>query len=202
MARRPVEGRGVGSDPERFVDSLSPDLLAGIRRRIRWTAALRGVSLQEDAVDDLAQDLLLRLWERERGVPSEVEDFPAYALRAASNLTVDVLRRHRTKKRTAPTSTTDGGAVLGVPWPLTPEQIAIGRDSLRHELAECRRLLSERQYQMFALIYLAGFSPREVSKRVGLSPGNVHALLSGLRRALGGRGVVLRTRASRSGRGS
>lgn len=196
MARRPVGGRGVGSDPARFVDSLSPDLLAGIRRRIRWTAALQGVSLQEDSAEDLTQDLLLRLWER--GVPSEVENFPAYALRAASNLTVDALRRSRSKKRTSPTDTTDEGAVLGAPWPLTPEQIAIGRDSLRHELAECRRLLSARQYQLFALIYLAGFSPREVSKRVGLSSGNVHALLASLRRALRGGGVVLRPRAARS----
>lgn len=74
MTRRLVEGKGVYSDPDLFTTSLSPDLHASIRRRIRWTAASRGVRLQEDAIDDLAQDLLLRLWER--GVSREVEDFP------------------------------------------------------------------------------------------------------------------------------
>ena len=196
MTRRLVEGKGVGSDPDHFTNSLSPDLHASIRRLIRWTAAVRGVRLQDDAIDDLAQDLLLRLWER--GVPREVEDFPAYVLRAASNLTIDAVRRGRAKKREAPGSTDGEGAVLMAPWPATPEQTAIGRDSLHHKLAECRRLLSARQYRIFALTYLAGFTNREVGAREGLRPGNVDSILFRLRRALGGTGVVIRCRASRS----
>ncbi|HEX4952666.1 MAG TPA: sigma-70 family RNA polymerase sigma factor [Thermoanaerobaculia bacterium] len=198
MTRRPVEGQSVGADPEWFVAGLSPDLLVSIRRRIRWTAATWGVCLRADAVDDLAQDLQLRLWER--GVPREVEDFPAYVLRAASNLTIDALRRRRAKKREAPTSPAGKSAVLGPPWPATPEEMAIGRDCLRQQLAECRRLLSARQYQIFALIYLAGFTHREVSARMGLGPGRVQALLASLRRVLEASGMVLRPRVSRSER--
>ena len=195
MTRRLVEGGGVDADPDHFTTSLSPDLLAGVRRRIRWTAAVRGVRLQDDAVDDLAQDLLLRLWER--GVPREVEDFPAYVLRAASNLTIDAVRRDRAKKRETPASTDCGSAVSGPAWPATPEQTAIGREGLRHKLAECRSLLSARKYRIFALTYLAGCTNREVAASVGLRPGNVDSILFRLRRALKGSGLVPRTRASR-----
>lgn len=196
MARRLADGRGVGSDADCFMTSLSPDLLASIRRLIRWTAAVRGVRLQDDAIDDLAQDLLLRLWER--GVPREVEDFPAYVLRAASNLTIDAVRRGRAKKRESPASTNGESAVLGPCWPATAEQTAIGRDTLHQRLAECRRLLSARQYRIFALTYIAGFTNREVAAKVGLRPGNVDSILFRLRRALGGNGVVIRCRGSRS----
>lgn len=188
MTRRLVEGKGVGTDPERFVSGLSPDLLAGIRRRMRWTAALWGVHLPGDALDDLAQDLLLRLWER--GIPPGVESFPAYALRAAANLTIDAVRRGRAKKREAPTSTAGESAVLGSRWPPTPEQTAIDRDSLRHQLPECRRLLSVRQYQVFALIYLAGFTKEEVGARLGLCPGSVQTILARLRAVLRSGGVL------------
>ncbi|HEX4952689.1 MAG TPA: sigma-70 family RNA polymerase sigma factor [Thermoanaerobaculia bacterium] len=197
MTRRLVEGKGVGTDPDWFVSGLSPDLLAGIRRRMRWTAAQWGARLPGDALDDLLQDLLLRLWER--GIPPEVESFPAYALRAASNLTIDAVRRGRAKKREVPTSTAGEWVALGSTWPPTPEQTAIGRDSLRQQLTECRRLLSARQYQVFALIYLAGFTQQEVGARMGLRPGRVQALLAGLRRVLEASGVV-RSPVSRSAR--
>ena len=196
MTRWLVEGGGVDADPERFMANLGPDLLAGIRRRIRWTAAVRGVRLQDDAVDDLAQDLLLRLWER--GVPREVEDFPAYVLRAAGNLTIDAVRCGRAKKREAPGSADGEGAVLLAPWPATPEQTVMGRETLHQTLAECRRRLSARQYRIFALTYLAGFTNREISAREGLRPGSVDATLFRLRRALGRCGVVLRPRTGRS----
>ena len=196
MARRLADGRGVGSDSDWLVAGLSPDLLAGIRRRIRWTAAVRGVRLQDDAIDDLAQDLLLRLWER--GVPKEVEDFPAYVLRAAANLAIDSVRRGRAKKRETPASLDSESAVLVSTWPATPEQTVIGRDTLRHRLAECRRLFSARQYRIFALSYIAGFTNREIGARDGLRPGSVDATLFRLRRALGRRGLILRPRAARS----
>lgn len=85
--------------------------------------------------------------------------------------------------------------MLGAPGPPTPEQTAIGRNSLRHQLAKCRRLLSAHQYQVFALSCLAGFTSREVSVRVGIRPENVQAALACLRRALGRSGVILRPRA-------
>ena len=196
MTRGLVEGRGVGDDPAWLVSGLSPDLLARVRCRIRWTATVRGVRLQDDAIDDLAQDLLVRLWER--GVPREVEDLPAYVLRAANNLTIDAVRRGRAKKREVPASTEGEKGALVAAWPHTPEQTAIGRDDLHHRLAECRRLLSARQYRIFALTYLAGFTNREVGAREGLRPGTVDSILFRLRRALGGNRVVIRCRASRS----
>lgn len=108
------------------------------------------------------------------------------------------MRRGRAKKREAPASTDGESAVLAPSWPATPEQTAIGRDALHQKLAECRRLLSSRQYRTFALTHLAGFTNREVAAREGLRPGSVDSILFRLRKALGGNGVVIRCRASRS----
>jgi RNA polymerase sigma factor (sigma-70 family) len=190
-----MERQVVRRDADRFVTALSPDLLAGIRRRIGWTARRSGVRLQDHAIDDLTQELLLQLWQR--GVTTAVGDFPAYVLSSAANLTIDALRRRGAKKRLAPETANGNGAMLVAPWPPTPEQAVIGRDELRHHLARCRRLLSARQYRIFTLIYVAGFTSREVGERIGLETSSVDSVLHRLRRALGESGVVIRPRAAR-----
>jgi RNA polymerase sigma factor (sigma-70 family) len=187
-----MERKVVRADADRFVTALSPDLLAGIRRRIWWTARRSGVRLQDHAIDDLTQDLLLRLWER--GVTSAVGDFRAYALCCAANLTIDCLRRRGAKKRSAPGTANGNGAELLPNWPATPEETAIGRDELRHQLAHCRRLLSARQYRIFELVYVAGYTSREVGERIGLHTSSVDSVLHRLRRSLGDSGVVIRPR--------
>jgi RNA polymerase sigma factor (sigma-70 family) len=197
MGRQPIERHVVRADADRFVAALSPDLLAGIRRRIGWTARRSGVRLQPDAIDDLTQDILLRLWQR--SVTSAVGDFAAYAFSSASNLTIDSLRRRRAKKRSAPETANGDGAMLVAPWPPTPEQAVIGRDELRHHLARCRRLLSARQYRIFTLIYFAGFTSREVGERIGLHTSSVDSVLHRLRRTLRENDVVIRPRAARAG---
>jgi RNA polymerase sigma factor (sigma-70 family) len=183
----------VREDADRFVTALSPDLLVGIRRRIGWTARRSGVRLQADAIDDLTQDLLLRLWQR--GTTTAVGDFRAYALCCAGNLTIDALRRRGAKKRSAPGTANGNGAELLPNWPATPEETTIGRDELRHHLAQCRRLLSARQYRIFTLVYVAGYTSREVGERIGLETSSVDSVLHRLRRSLGDSGVVIRPRA-------
>jgi len=190
MARPPIKRPPPSLDPAVWASELSAGLLARIRSRIWWTARNRGVGLQDDAIDDLTQELLLQLWER--GVTSAVGDFPAYVISSAGNLTLDWLRRRRAKKREAPDSANGDGAMLLAPWVPTPEQTAIGRDELRHQLAECRRLLSARDYRIFALVCLAGLSRREVGKLTGLAHGSVDSILFRLRRSLRKQEVVLR----------
>jgi RNA polymerase sigma factor (sigma-70 family) len=184
-----MERHALRRDADQFVTALSPDLLAGIRRRIGWTARCSGVRLQADAIDDLTQDLLLRLWER--GVTSAVGDFRAYALCCAGNLTIDTLRRRGAKKRSAPGTANGNGAELLPNWPATPEETAIGRDELRHQLAACRRLLSARQYRIFKLIYVAGYTSREVGERIGLETSSVDSILFRLRRSLREKDLIL-----------
>jgi RNA polymerase sigma factor (sigma-70 family) len=195
VERGPVVRQAVRSDADWFLAGLSPALLAGIRRRIAWTARAKGARLRADAIDDLVQELLLRLWVR--GFRGEVASFPAYALRAAGNLTIETLCRRRARKRQAPTARDDESAALLAPWPSTPEQIAIDRDALRQALADCRHLLSARDYRIFTLFYVAGFTGREVAARVGLKPSSVDSVLHRLRRWLGENDLVVRPRASR-----
>jgi len=190
MARPPIKRPAPSLDPAAWAKELSPELLARIRSRIWWVAHNRGVGLQDDAIDDLVQDLLLLLWQR--GVTSAVGNFPAYVISSAGNLTLDFLRRRRARKREGPDSANGDGAMLLPAWVPTPEQTAIGRDELRHQLAECRRLLSPRDYRIFALVCLAGFSRREVGKLTGLAPGSVDSILFRLRRSLREREVALR----------
>ena len=175
------------------------ELLASIRGRIWWTAHCRGVRLQDHAIDDLVQDLLLLLWQR--GVTSAVGDFPAYVRSCAANVTIDSLRRRRAKKRDEPEGANGDGAMLLPARVPTPEEQAIGCDSLRHQLAECRRLLSARQYRIFTLIYVAGYTSREVGERIGLHTSSVDSVLHRLRRSLGEKDVVIRPRACRSEQG-
>jgi len=199
MARPPNNRPAPSLDPEVWTRELSPELLAGIRCKIWWVAHNRGVRLQDDAIDDLVQDLLLRLWQR--GTSSAVGDLRAYVLCCAANLTIDSLRRRGAKKREAPDTTNGDGSVLLPPWPPTPEQTVIGRDELRHQLAHCRRLLSARQYRIFTLIYVAGYTSREVGERIGLHTSSVDSVLHRLRRSLGEKDVVIRPRACRSEQG-
>jgi RNA polymerase sigma factor (sigma-70 family) len=194
MARPPFQRPAPTLDPEAWAEELTAELLAGIRRRIWWVARNRGVHLQDDALDDLVQDLLLLLWQR--GVTSAVGDFRAHVLCCAGNLTLDFLRRRRAKKREEPDHTNGDGALLLPAWAPTPEQQAIARDELRHQLARCRRLLSARHYRVFVLAYVAGLSRREVGAVVGLRPSSVDSVLHRLRCSLGEKDVVSRPRAS------
>jgi RNA polymerase sigma factor (sigma-70 family) len=190
-----MERQAVRRDADRFVAALSPDLLAGIRRRIGWTARRSGVRLQDHAIDDLTQELLLRLWQR--GVTSAVGDFQAYALSSAIHLTIDFLRRRHARKRQTPAATNGEGALLVPAWPATLEQTLLARDELRHHLAACRRQLSARQYRIFKLIYVAGYTSREVGQRIGLETSSVDSVLHRLRRSLGESGVAVRPRVAR-----
>jgi RNA polymerase sigma factor (sigma-70 family) len=190
-----MERRAVREDADQFVAALSPDLLAGIRRRIGWTARRQGIRLQDDAIDDLVQELLLQLWQR--GASSAVGDFPAYALSSAIHLTIDFLRRRHARKRQAPATTNGEGAPLLPAWPATLEQELLARDELRHRLAACRRRLSARQYRIFTLVYVAGYTSREVGERIGLETSSVDSVIVRLRRSLGDSGVVVRSRTAR-----
>ena len=85
-------------------------------------------------------------------------------------------------------------------WPATLEQALLARDELRHQLATCRRQLSARQYRIFALVYVAGYTSREVGERIGLETSSVDSVILRLRRSLGESGVVIRSRMARGER--
>jgi DNA-directed RNA polymerase specialized sigma24 family protein len=107
--------------------------LAAIRRSIKLTAARFHQWLSLECIEDLMQEVLLRLWRS--GAEGRLHDCPAYVRRVAENATIDTLRSEGAKKRRVPT------AMLfdprSSPWrpPHTPEEILIAREEAQRVLA-------------------------------------------------------------------
>jgi len=118
----------------------TPSQVAAIRRMVTKTAATFGQRLSPECVEDLMQEVFLRLWK------SKAEDkltcLP-YVRRVAANVTVDLLRRQRAKKRKARRSMSiDLKRSL---WrsSLTPEEVLIEREEAQR-LLETDRALKRR----------------------------------------------------------
>lgn len=113
--------------------ALTPSQLAMLRRSIRRTAARFHQRLSVECMEDLMQEVLLRLWRS--GAEDRLHDCPAYVRRVAENTTIDTLRSQGAKKRRIPT------AMLfdprSSPWrpPHTPEEILVAREEALRVLA-------------------------------------------------------------------
>jgi DNA-directed RNA polymerase specialized sigma24 family protein len=111
----------------------TPVQLAAIRRTIMRTATRFHHWLPLECIEDLMQEVLLRLWKS--GTEDRIRDCPAYVRRVAENTTIDTLRSQGAKKRRIPT------ALLfdprSSPWrpPHTPEEILMAREEAQRVLA-------------------------------------------------------------------
>jgi RNA polymerase sigma factor (sigma-70 family) len=163
-----------------------------IKRSILRVAWRYTVFLQPADVEDLVQETLLALWRR--GPQIRPESTSGYIAQAARNLTVDSLRRRGAKKRgdrkTAP--------LESVPEPssyaATPEAQLIASDALQFELERCRRILTERSFEILRLVYVDGLSSGEVAGRLACSQSTVDSALHRAKRRLLARGIRLRSR--------
>jgi DNA-directed RNA polymerase specialized sigma24 family protein len=115
----------------------TPAHLAAIRRAITTTAARFGQWLSPECIEDLAQEVFLRLWK------SRVEDklhcLP-YVRQVAANVTIDLLRRQGAQKRRwSRHLSPDLEKALWQP-PRTPEEVLIEREEAQQLLATDRAL--------------------------------------------------------------
>ena len=170
----------MGGEPERDGRDIAPTRrdLALIRDSIKKTALRFGERLSPDSIEDLVQDVFLRLWRL--GAEKKLVTCPAYVRRVAVNVTIDAIRRTRAKKRTM-RSRRSSVEALYPPTP-NPEEIILAREELRLRLSQCRSLLSRRGYKAFVLVCLVGLARREVSSAVGLKPRTIDTMLSCLRK--------------------
>lgn len=116
----------------------TPSQLANIREVIRKTAAHYARRLSPECVEDLVQEVLLRLWKFR--AEEKLRDSPAYVNRVAHNTTIDMLRRYGAeKRRVVRIEKVDTGFL---PWqsPHTPEQILIAREEAEQALEENRTI--------------------------------------------------------------
>ncbi len=134
---------------------------------------------EQSMVDDLSQDVLLRLYgSRLRYEP--VAPFEVFLKTIIFNLCLNHLRYHKRRRATSLSSLGDGdeplGNTLSDPRGDMPE-----RDAMRHERAlavrEAIRRLPTNQRRALELAHFSGLPHEEVSRRVGLSVAAVKSLV-------------------------
>jgi DNA-directed RNA polymerase specialized sigma24 family protein len=107
----------------------TPAQLAAIRRTIRLTAARFNQWLSSDCVQDLVQEVLLRLWKCK--MEEKLNSRPGYVHRVAANVAIDQLRRRGAKKRDVRRTVSLDVEVMRLPSPPTPEEILSEQEEAR-----------------------------------------------------------------------
>jgi RNA polymerase sigma-70 factor (ECF subfamily) len=174
---------------ERDVSDALRELIGRFDAFIRRTASRHGLSGSE--IDDVVQDLRVRLW-RSFGTAELIRRARAtYIYRAAVSASLDIVRRRRTTKSSA----TSLDAVR-------PEALADSRRSVDerlegHDLSravhESLALLQESRRAVVRM-YLAGYHRLEIAEILGWSEARTRNLLyrglEDLRRILASRGIT------------
>lgn len=163
-----------------------------IKRSILRVGRRYTVFLQPADVEDLVQETLLALWRR--GPQTRPESTSGYIAQAARNLTVDSLRRRGAKKRGDRKTTPLESVPEPSSYAATPETQLIASEALQSELERCRKILTERSFEILKLVYLNGLSSREVADRLACSQSTVDSALHRAKRRLLARGIRLRSR--------
>jgi DNA-directed RNA polymerase specialized sigma24 family protein len=103
----------------------TPAEFAVIRCGIQRSAARFNQRLSRESIEDLTQEVLLRLWKS--GTEGKLRDRPAYVGRVMRSAIVDMVRIETAKKRKLGAAKFDPGAYLYRPAP-TPEEILLARE--------------------------------------------------------------------------
>ncbi len=154
---------------------------ADIRQSVQSTATMCGVRLSAECVEDLVQDVLLRLWQF--GVLGKLGTCPAYVRRVAERTVIDAIRRRSAQKRRARVGPLEAAGLSGTES-RTPEEIVLEREEVRLLVRTCRTIMSKGLFQTFALVYLAGLPGQEVRQVIGLSRAGLYTALYRIRRVL------------------
>ena len=138
---------------------FGPALARYFRKRLQQHASLQ----RHAGVDDLVQEVLVRLVARGDGQP--IEQPESYLLRAAANVWRDLLRRSRTRRADAHDeyvehwhAVEDGG----------PDRVLEGNEAIAAILASLGEL-PERTRRVFVLRRIEGMQQKVAARRLGIS---------------------------------
>ena len=135
------------------------------------------VSVPEDA-EDIAQDVLLRLWELRESL-DEIESPRSYAFTLARNRCLDKLRSPAAKLKTQ--DLTDADAAYMAVNTTTPADV-LREEEARERLSKWLKSLPEQQQKVFRLRQFELLSNQEVADRLGLQEVTVRSVISRLRK--------------------
>jgi RNA polymerase sigma-70 factor (ECF subfamily) len=138
-------------------------------------AVARRILADEAEAEDVAQDVMLRLWHAGAGLEIGEAGLKPWLRRVATNLAID---RFRSRRRTDLTDQV----------PETPEDPDQDRGLMEGELSErveqALIKLPERQRRALSLFHFEGLSQTEVAAALGVSDEAVESLLARARRSL------------------
>ena len=120
--------------------------------------------------EDVLQTVFLRVLSK-RGLTLEIQSAEAYFRRAATNASIDVLRRRMTKAETP---------LDGLAMQPAQESTPLLKERLRRAIAQ----LDTEDAQLFLLRHLEGLSTEELALPFGIEKGTVGSRLHRIRQAL------------------
>ena len=139
-------------------------------RRVVATVELVCGSLA--TAEDAVQEAMARAWERgARG--EQIDRLPAWITTVSLNLARSQMRRWKAERRARDR--------MGAPG-VAPD--APGASAEAHAVREALRALPRRQREVTVLRYYGGLDVEEIAKTLGISAGNVKAVLFRARQAL------------------
>lgn len=156
---------GSGGKADRRIDSVHADQLDAYARQFRSALtryfARRGC--QHATIEDLVQDVFMRLARRTRG--GDIENAEAYLMQTASSVWHDHLRR---RQRRSHSEHVDYEEEIHAPVHFSPERVLEGREQIQR-LVDALNALPARTRQVYVQCRIDGVKRKVVADRLGIS---------------------------------
>lgn len=163
-------GGPVPAKPMHVDDARLRGFIATEYRKVVATVELVCGSLP--TAEDAVQEAMARAWERgARG--EQIDKLAAWVTTVALNLARSQMRRWKSERRARDR--------MGLPG-IVPDTPAASADA--HAVREALRALPRRQREVTVLRYYGGLDVEEIARTLGISAGNVKAVLFRARQAL------------------
>ncbi len=148
-----------------------------LRLRDRLKVVASAIARDPDEAEDILHDSFCKLWMNYRSIqdPTEVARVSYATVR---NVAIDSRRRSRLH----PSERL--GEIPDFPADTESEEIREREETCRQALKTARRILKDRQYEVFILHDVENLPYPDIAERLDLTQENVRAILSRARRAL------------------
>jgi RNA polymerase sigma factor (sigma-70 family) len=131
--------------------------------------------VSRDEVDDVVQDVMLRLYQRQS--EQQVENLIGYVFQVAASVVTDRARRDQVRHRSDHQTLEDEDHPVEH---LTPDRVLAGKEQMSR-FAQALTDMSERSRDVFVLLRFEGMSYAEAAEHLGIS---VSAVGKNMMRAL------------------